>query len=503
MALTRVLPVPAGPDGVRSEVRESAIGKSHGSALCVQEGMTPSLSQLRFVVFSLCAAVVAQAAAALPRTPVERDWSPAAEFLGLVLAEEAEFEAGLQSVSERWQPSFFPFLIETARFCGLSRRASIFELLEKKSGETLGTDFEAAFRWVWSQEIAFHPEYAGFKAQLYRLIDPRFESYFDDFTDQARIRLDEIRWGGVKRDGIPPLRNPEMIPAKEATYLDDSNVVFGLEVDGEARAYPKRVLAWHEMFTDSVGDGKESVSVCGVYCTLCGSMIVYETEFAGVNHELGTSGFLYRSNKLMYDAATESLWSTLQGEPVVGPLVGSGIRLRTRPVLTTTWGEWRRRHPESTVLSLETGHSRDYGEGVAYRDYFATDELMFTVPKVDSRLPNKAEVLVLRFGSSSSSTVLAVDDLSNSSVYRGVVGDQPYVVLTDRSGAHRVYDGTGVDFESYDGSDVAVDRSGVEWRVKEDDLEGSAGVRRARLPTHRAFWFGWIAAFPDTDLVRP
>ena len=152
-----------------------------------------------------------------------------------------------------------------------------------------------------TREPREHPRYADFKAALYGLIDPKFRGYFSS-QRTSMIRLDEVRWGGVVQDGIPPLRGPEMISAKEATYLDDDNVIFGLEVEGDVRAYPKRILAWHEMFVDTVG----GVPVAGVYCTLCGTMILYETMHDGVAHELGTSGFLYRSNKLMYD----------QGDPI-------------------------------------------------------------------------------------------------------------------------------------------------------------------------------------------
>ena len=117
-----------------------------------------------------------------------------------------------------------------------------------------------------------------------------------------------------------------MLDASEATYLGDRNIVFGIEVNGDARAYPKRILAWHEMFTDSVG----GVPVAGVYCTLCGTVILYYTNLGGTQYDLGTSGFLYRSNKLMYDRATQSLWNTFSGEPVVGPLVGKGPCFRRR-----------------------------------------------------------------------------------------------------------------------------------------------------------------------------
>lgn len=212
----------------------------------------------------------------------------------------------------------------------------------------------------------------------------------------ATIRLDEIRWGGVARDGIPPLKNPKMLEAPEATYLADGDVVFGIEINGDARAYPKRIMAWHEMVKDIVG----GESVNGVYCTLCGAMILYRTIHQGVDYEFGTSGFLYRSNKLMYDHATKSLWSTFEGKPVVGPLVGQGIQLESLPIVTTTWGSWKARHPKTKVLSLETGHVRNYGEGVAYGDYFSTDELRFTVPKLDPRLKNKDEVLALQFPTS-------------------------------------------------------------------------------------------------------
>ena len=115
-----------------------------------------------------------------------------------------------------------------------------------------------------------------------------------------------MRWGGVKQDGIPPLRQPNMVSAAEADYLQNDNVVFGIAINGDARAYPKRILAWHEMFIDNIG----GIDFAGVYCTLCGAVILYKTRHEGIEHKLGTSGFLYRSNKLMYDQDTQSLWNT-------------------------------------------------------------------------------------------------------------------------------------------------------------------------------------------------
>jgi hypothetical protein len=402
-------------------------------------------------------------------------------------------------LEENWSDGYYAPLIETTAFTSnWVARLATFDFLERMSGQSLGADSQAWFQWLWNQPEAITADYADFKALIYRLVDPRFETYFAGRTDSARIRLDEIRWGGVVQDGIPPLRQPQMLAADEADYLDDSNIVFGLEINGDARAYPQRILAWHEMFVDTIG----GVEIAGVYCTLCGTVIPYRTTVDGTNHVMGTSGFLYRSNKLMYDQATQSLWSTMRGEPVVGPLVDQGIVMESEPIVTTTWGEWKRRHPDTTVLSLNTGHTRDYGEGVAYQQYFATDELMFNTPFNNDDLDNKQEVLGLRFPGAPGDQ-LAIDTafLAENPIYTADVGFQQIVIFTDSSGANRVYDPQGVSFASYDGDDRIIDADGVEWILTEDALTTEEGRTLPRLPAHRAFWFGWHAAFPETRLV--
>jgi len=423
---------------------------------------------------------------------------PVQAFLGVLNTNPVAATASLARIRDGWRDAYTAPLLELAGFVPvLAVQVEVLSQIERTTRRRSG-GLNAHYEWLWAREPGEHPDYAEFKAALYEQVDPRFREYFGKGRKTA-IRLDEIRWGGVWRDGIPPLKNPKMIPAAEAAYLADDNVVFGVAIDGDVRAYPKRILAWHEMVKDRIA-GRE---LNGVYCTLCGSMILYDTTVNGVHYELGTSGFLYRSNKLMYDHATKSLWSTLSGEPVVGPLVGKGIELQTLRVVTTTWGEWRKRHPGTTVLSLDTGHQRDYDEGAAYREYFASDRLMFGVPKLDARLPNKAEVLALRAGGKSPEQLaIAADYLARNRVYHDRVGGQAFVVLTDASGANRVYDSAGRRFESWDGADTARDRDGRTWKVTEDGLTGPGGATLRRLPAHRAFWFGWYAAYPATRLVK-
>ncbi|MEM6802909.1 MAG: DUF3179 domain-containing protein [Bacteroidota bacterium] len=403
----------------------------------------------------------------------------------------------LEEIEQSWNSSYELMALETIYLLrDYQLTSELMALLSKKTGKFYGVDFDKWYDYIWNKEAHIPKEYADFKALLYKRIDPRFEKYFAGRQSSSLIRLDEVRWGGVRQDGIPPLRKPEMISASQADYLEDDHIVFGIEVNGDLRAYPKRILAWHEMFVDEVG----GVPVAGVYCTLCGTVILYKTEHNGVAHELGTSGFLYRSNKLMYDKATQSLWNTLQGSPVLGPLADKGIELEFMSVVTTTWGEWKSRHPQTQVLSLNTGHQRNYGEGVAYQEYFSTDELMFTTPFKDRRLKNKQEVLALRFGEEQ--LAISTKFLKKRPIYTDKLGDQDLLVLTDQSGGNRVYDPQGITFESYDRASGLVDTRGIKWRLEESQLIAEDGRKLKRLPYHRAFWFGWLAAFPETRLVK-
>ncbi|MFT5663014.1 MAG: hypothetical protein ACI9JR_000395, partial [Gammaproteobacteria bacterium] len=388
------------------------------------------------------------------------------QFATLFFLSEDEKQSRIEHISANWEASFTPMAIEVMSLARADLAQRLIALLQQKTGQSIGYDTNDWFVWWWKQVPVQSVEYADFKASLYRQIDPKFDAYFSK-DRESRVRMDEIRWGGVRQDGIPPLRQPKMINASEASYLDDDNVVFGIEINGDARAYPKRILAWHEMFVDTIG-GTDFV---GVYCTLCGAVILYKTNHNGVQHHLGTSGFLYRSNKVMYDKNTQSLWNTTWGEPVVGPLVGKNIRLKRSYLVTTTWEEWKRRHPNTTVLSIDTKHQRDYSEGVAYKQYFATDELMFSTSTPDHRLKNKDEILALTFPNiSQQSMAISAEFLAKKPVYKNSFDNFKFVIFTDASGANRVYESKNIEFISYDQDITATDSSGKEWTLAEDKL---------------------------------
>ena len=371
--------------------------------------------------------------------------------------------------------------------------------LEKFTGQSFGDDLDAWRDWARALPYDPHQGLGAFKANFYAQIDPAFRNFF---RGNALVRLDAVDWGGVKVSGIPALDHPETVSADEAGYLSDSDIVFGFFRNGEARAYPKRILAWHELAWDKVG-GEE---ITLVYCTLCGTVIPYSSEVAGRPVKFDTSGLLYESNKLLFDDITFTLWSSLTGEPVVGRMAGSGTRLASLPVVTTTWGEWRDSHPETTVLSLDTGHERNYDEGVAYAAYFATDDLMFGVSAEDSRLNNKDEILAIRFPrreGGDDALAITADFLSQNPLFQTDLAGRQLLVLTSPDGANRVYAAPGVTFVERVGANQVKDSEGRTWVADEDAIvpTDNPGGGLPRLSAFRAFWFGWYAQYPDTELI--
>ncbi len=404
-------------------------------------------------------------------------------------------------IEKNWSENDEILLLETIYNLRSYRNSDkLLRMLKAKTGQSFGYDFNKWYEYIWRKPKAYNEAYFDFKAELHRFRDPKFFTYFKNRAKTATIRLDEVRWGGVLQDGIPPLRNPKMLSVSKAKYLDDSNIVFGVAVNGDFRAYPKRILAWHEMFTDTVG----GIPVAGVYCTLCGTVILYKTQHKGTNHQLGTSGFLYRSNKLMYDKATQSLWSTSLGEPVIGPLVGKNIKLDYLSVVTTTWGEWRRLHPETKVLSLNTGHKRDYDEGIAYKSYFSTDELMFNTPKQDNRLKNKDEVLVIKSPKETDEVIaIASKFLKTKPIYYHSLNGKSFAVLTSKKGAHRTYYNENITFTGYEDDYTLIANDNTKWQIKEHILVNtSTGKTLERLHSYNAFWFGFFASHPEVQLIK-
>lgn len=496
--------------------------------------------------------------------------------------------------------------------------------LQELTGESFG--WQGFFEWAGRNDIPLPPSYDEYKGLLLStFVDPEFVRFFRaGVMDDANVNLVEPVWGGVVVDGIPSLVNSKQITPEEAvsegfyfdqfcrnddcSYPAQDELVFGVSINGDNRAYPLRLLNWHEMFNDVLGhipmydapdgeqvcnfraptpflakarsgadwvfiDGESAgcppegwVQVDGVtwvdhggdwdviqaelpdidageepmasgieghvtgkpvmlaYCTLCGSGILYDVTIPDLSYtnadgelvergetvlEFGSSGLLMRSNKLMYDRLTDTVWNAITGVPAFGPLVSSGVELDVLPVIVTDWASWLEQHPDTSVLSLDTGFMRNYTNGAAYSDYFNSADLMFPSWQQDTDIAqNKDVVFALRINGQPKAYPLTT--LIPEEIVNDTVGDTPVVIVAEATpdreffepggAAVRAYQRAEYTFSEGDTADTLVSDDGRIWQITEEALVSDDGETLNRIGGHLAFWFGWFGFYPDTEV---
>ncbi len=315
-------------------------------------------------------------------------------------------------------------------------------------------------------DIPAPPDYLEAKRAIFTNLIPGWDRIFVEGDIDWRM----VSWGGVLIDDrvydttdercncIPAADNPEVISAVEATWLDDDDIVFGIEIDGEARAYPRQIMEVREMVNDTLGGRDLGIP----YCTLCGAAQAYFTDElpAGIERPvLRTSGLLIRSNKVMYDVNSYSVFDTFLGTAVTGPLAEKGVALEQASVVTSEWGAWKEAHPDTTVLAEELALGRDFD----FRNGRDADGPIFPVGDVDPRLPVHEDVI-------------------------GIVTASGTPVAFQRSAAMvALQRGAKISVENVR---LVLDAGGI----KAVDADGSD------LGSHQAFWFAWSQFHPDTVL---
>ena len=232
------------------------------------------------------------------------------------------------------------------------------------------------FAWLPAQTLAQAPE--------------RWQRAFPetDFSQHA-IPFDEIQSGGVPKDGIPSIDDPQFVPVAERTdWLSDREPVIGLSIDGDARAYPLRVLTWHEIVNDTVGGTPVAVT----YCPLCNAAIVFEATHEGARLTFGTTGKLRHSDLVMYDRQTGTWWQQFTGRGIVG--AHTGDKLTFVPARLESWGEFRDRHPGGRVLVPNDPTARPYGRN-PYAGYDSEEQPFLYRGPMPEKLPAMARVVVV------------------------------------------------------------------------------------------------------------
>jgi hypothetical protein len=335
-------------------------------------------------------------------------------------------------------------------------------------------------------------------------------------TDLSKtlIPLDEIISGGPPPDGIPAIDRPQFVtpPAADA-WLRPNEPVLALEIAGDARAYPLQILIWHEIVNDTVGGRAVAVT----YCPLCNAGLVFERSVAGATFDFGTSGKLYKSDLLMYDRQTHSLWSQMEGRAVVGERAGT--RLVPVPANTIAYADFKAVYPSGKVLSQDTGFMRSYG----YNPYVGYDRpdshpfLFMGAP--DRRRPPKERVVGVVIGGTPRAYPWPL--LARQGVVHDTLGDTRLVVFyrpgtlsaldDSRIEAAREIGATAVFHAVLDGRPLSFEATAEGFRDRETaslwTLLGHAvkgplaGKRLEPIPHVDAFWFAWAAFHPSTTIA--
>lgn len=307
------------------------------------------------------------------------------------------------------------------------------------------------------------------------------------------IPLDKIKGGGPPKDGIPSIDNPVFASVEDSSFMSDSDTVIGLEINGEVKAYPLFILVWHEIVNDYVG----GIPVLVTYCPLCYTNQVFERIIDGQEVEFGTSGKLYNSNLLMYDRLTESYWSQALGIAVKGELTGYSLNLIPFDVIT--WGDWKKLHPDTLVLTTNTGHIRSYATD-PYGNYYTEPRIMFPVENYDDRLFPKE--IIIGFNENGIYKAYKQNDVESEVLINDSIGDTPVLLISLYSENTRAFERTinedVLDFVYRDGKILDV-QTNSEWNYDGLSISGEhKGEHLKRKSIEPGFWFEWVAFHPQT-----
>lgn len=307
----------------------------------------------------------------------------------------------------------------------------------------------------------------------------------DLYVGHPLTEIDEsILSGGVSKDGIPSIDDPTFAPPSDVG-LDDDDPVFGVVRDDRVRAYPQEVLVWHEIVNDTFGD--ESVAI--TYCPLTGTAQGFERGAV----EFGVSGRLVNSNLVMYDRGTDTWWPQVIATGVRGPLRGE--TLREFRVIWTTWENWLAEHPDTEVLTRDTGYSRRYGPDPygSYnprRGYYDEDATMFSPLVEDPDVNNKAVVVGAR--TEAGAVAFNKERLLDERVLEGDVDGDDHLAVSDRALE------TGYVYANPDGVQVTPDGDG--YAVDGEQYAPDELPLEQRL-AFDAMYFAWYGFYPEMTYV--
>jgi len=281
-------------------------------------------------------------------------------------------------------------------------------------------------------------------------------------VSNSLIPTEHIKQGGPPKDGIPAIDKPHYVSAEEAGFLQGNDFVLGFELEGQAFAYPRYILNWHELINDQVNGKPFLIS----YCPLCGTGMAFSSSVDGKHLMFGVSGLLFNSDVLFFDRESESLWSQLEKKAISGKLVGT--ELEQLYLEHTTWDNWKVQHPQTKVLSEQQGFTRSYRRD-PYSGYETSSQLFFkTLRSAPKEFHTKERVMGVEIN--------------------GAYKAYPYIELR-KHGKLKFTD-------TIEGSDYIIHWDEATETAKIETVAGEKVVSTV------AYWFAWYTFHPGTEIFR-
>ncbi len=330
-------------------------------------------------------------------------------------------------------------------------------------------------------------------------------SAFSSNSSKWLVPESQVRDGGPGPDGIPSIDNPRFLTAGQAISIPDEQLVVGVRIGDETRAYPHNILDWHEIVNDEFLGGSDSQKVILSYCPLTGSSLLWKAFSNSNNPTFGTSGLLYNSNLILYDRETNSLWAQMLQQSV------NGLEISRVPeklqAIETTWATWKAMYPSTLVLSEVTGFTRNYAN-YPYGSFRTNTDLLFSVSNFDTRLHPKERVVGVRVDDVSK--VYQINSFAGSvEVLNDRVNEFSIVVIgSSKDNFGVIYsrvlnDGTILDLSSVEGELPVVmeDSEGNQWDIFGRSVSGArTGEQLGKTDSFIAYWFAWGTFFPNANI---
>ena len=320
---------------------------------------------------------------------------------------------------------------------------------------------------------------------------------------------DKIKSGGQPPDGIPPIGEPRYVSADEAdgsVGISEESIIFGVDYGNETKAFPRSIMVWHEIVNESIDGQNLSIT----YCPLTGSAIGYKGLIGKKPTTFGTSGKLLNSNLVMYDrlSGTKSYWPQILGRSVQGPQLGD--RLDSFSVTWTTWGLWKNKHPNSQILTSDTGYIRDYGRDPygSYQKtdtYYQKDGPMFSVMRRNDRFQPKKVVVGIKV----KDCTLAVpkSEFKSKGLINTELGEEPIAIVYEEAldtvrAFSRKVGGSVREFE-LEGNKIKSRSDGTRWKTDGSPIEGKLAKNDLEtVPFFDVMWFAWYSFYPETGVLE-